>query len=187
MDGLDLDKIRAFDSVEIDRFSKTVAHTLYPIVYSYLRNNEDAEEVIQDTILQAILNIKKFNSRSKAQTWVYRIAINKAKDLLKYKSRKKRSALITSLDTEMLISPMVTKNSYAHPERELINQEDVDYLFDAINQLPLNQREALVLMKLEGRSAKEVAIILDKSIKGVEGLIVRAKSNLLKHLKKQNN
>jgi RNA polymerase sigma-70 factor (ECF subfamily) len=184
--NIDVDKIKARNNTELQRLARLTVDAVYVMVMSYVHNNEDAEEVIQDTIMTTIDSIDSFNNRSALKTWIYRIAINKSKDLLKYKSRQKRAATSLSLeDTDMLSSDVRQLGDYYDPSKILESREDLDLLFAGINQLPTNQREALVMMKMEQMSMKEVAQTLDTTPKAVEGLISRAKNGLSAYLENQ--
>lgn len=130
-----------------------------------------------------IQNLDNFQQESTLKTWVYRIAINKAKDFLKYKTRKKRFGILYSIDDKDQDNGLTLQiGNYDHPGKALESKEQIDVLFKGINQLPKNQKLAITLMKLEQMSMKEVAEILDITPKAVEGLITRARANLRQYL-----
>ncbi len=163
-----------------------VTEWTYNVVLSYIQNNEDAEEIVQDTLMAALNGISKFKNASSLKTWVYRIAINKSKDALKYKKRKKRFGQVVSITredeskrTEIIISDFV------HPGIELEQKEQMDLLFEGINQLPENQKEALILAKLEQMSMKDIAAVMETTPKAVESLLSRARSNFKNYLEKE--
>lgn len=149
-----------------------------------MQNNEDAEEVVQDTLMATINGIGNFKSESNIKTWVYRIAINKSKDAVKYRSRKKRFATVISIsknsDTnDKDFEPL----SFSHPGVELENKEQMELLMRGINQLPEKQKEALILAKFEQMSMKDIAMIMKTTDKAIESLLSRAKSNFRTYLK----
>ena len=150
---------------------------------SYVQSNEDAEEVVQDTLIAALNGINKFKSESSIKTWVYRIAINKSKDAVKYKSRKKRFGRVISIsDNSGSRGSDVLPPNFSHPGIELESKEQMNLLFQGINELPEKQKEALILAKLEQMSMKEIAVVMDTSPKAVESLLSRAKSNFKTYL-----
>lgn len=149
---------------------------------SYVQNNEDAEEVVQDTLIAALKGMDRFKSESSLKTWVYRIAINKSKDALKYRNRKKRMAIVVSISKTGSNHGEMEVVSFEHPGIKLESKEQMDLLFKGINQLPENQKEALILAKLEHMSMKEIAEVMNTTPKAVESLISRAKSNFKKYL-----
>jgi RNA polymerase sigma-70 factor (ECF subfamily) len=72
--------------------------------------------------------------------------------------------------------------SFNHPGVLLEQKESVELIFNHINQLPDNQKTALILYKLERKSLQEIAVIMDISTKAVESMIQRAKANLAKKI-----
>lgn len=152
-----------------------------------MQNKEDAEEIVQDTLVSALSGLKRFKNEASLKTWVYSIALNKSKDFLKYKSRKKRSGRIISInrsesdDKAEYYEPA----TFVHPGIELESKEQMDILFGAINQLPENQKSALILAKLDKMPQKEIAEVMGLSLKAVESLLTRAKTNLKKHLEEE--
>ena len=153
---------------------------------SFLQNNEDAEEVVQDTLIATLNGIENFKNQSSLKTWVFRIAINKSKDLIKYKNRKKRYAQVISISqNEENGRKPIEPTNFDHPGVTLESKEQMDLLFYGINQLPTNQKEALVLAKLEQMSMKEIAVVMKTTPKAVESLLTRAKSNFKSYLEKE--
>ena len=138
-------------------------------------------------MISALSGLKRFKNEATLKTWVYSIALNKSKDFLKYKSRKKRSGKIISInktDGDESV-PYFEPSNFIHPGIELESKEQMDILFGAINQLPENQKTALILAKLDKIPQKEIADIMDLSLKAVESLLTRAKSNLRKYLENE--
>jgi RNA polymerase sigma-70 factor (ECF subfamily) len=145
------------------------------VVIGYVFNKEDAEEIVQDCLLAALRGLGDFKSESSIKTWVYSIAINKSKDLIKHKSRAKRSGQTL----EILDSSAV---DYYHPGLQLESNEELEFMFKGLNALPENQRIALTMAKFDHKSQKEIAAFMETSSKAVESLLSRAKANFKKHL-----
>lgn len=166
---------------------RQASYWVFNVILSYVQNNEDAEEVTQDTLISALKGLKEFKSESKLKTWVYSIAINKSKDFLRYKGRQKRSGHVISIfgrneDSDKVIYEPV---NFIHPGVELESKEQMDLLFNGINQLPEKQKEALILAKLEQMPQKEISELMGISLKAVESLISRAKAGLKKFLEEE--
>lgn len=161
--------------------ARLVGKWTYNVILSYVHNHQDAEEVLQDTLIATINHIDQFEQQSSIKTWVYSIAINKARDHLKHKNRKKRSAVIVNIDlsgNSAYKGPIDNQ----HPGLQLENKESINQLFAAINSLPEKQKTALILAKLDKQPVKVIAEIMHTSPKAVESLIARAKANLRKRL-----
>ncbi len=153
---------------------------------SYVRDERDAEEVIQDTLLATIHGIDNFRNQATLKTWVYRIAINKSKDFLKYKHRQKRAAKVVSLHKERSDDASAYEpTDFWHPGLQMESKEKLDLIFQAINELPPNQKKALMLNKLEHLKIQEIADIMELSYKAVESLLVRSRQNLKQYLDTQ--
>jgi RNA polymerase sigma-70 factor, ECF subfamily len=157
--------------------------TVYNLALHYVQQTEDAEEITQDVFVSVFQSLDKFKEESSTKTWIYRITINKSLDFIKAKQRKKRFGFITSLffddGNELKHNP--TYNNY-HPGIQLEDKEAMSTLFKYINELPDNQKTALILHKIEQKSQIEVSEIMDISAKAVESLVQRAKNNLSKKL-----
>ena len=150
---------------------------VYNVALQYVQNKEDAEEIAQDVFIKVYDKHNSFKGDSALKTWIYRITINTSLDFIKAKNRKKRAAFKNSDDTALEFI-----GDFNHPGVLLENKENMAQLFNAINQLPENQRTVLLLLKVDDLTQKEVAEILDKSLKAIESIFQRAKTNLKKIL-----
>jgi len=149
---------------------------VYNLALQYVQNIEEAQEITQDVFLKAHQKIHAFKGDATLETWLYRITINTSLDAIKAKKRKKRFAIFSQNQDEL--------NKYTnfnHPGVTLENKEALQQLFGLINKLPQTQKTALILIKIEGKSIKEVAHILEKTPKAIESLLQRAKTQLKKH------
>lgn len=161
-----------------NQYSKMV----YNLALQYVQNKEDAEEITQDVFVVIHQSLDGFKGQSKFSTWIYRITINKSLDFIKAKKRKRRFGLLTSLFFESGEEAHRETHHFNHPGIQLEQKEQVQRIFKCINELPPNQKTALLLSKLEQMSHKEIAEIMELSPKAVESLVQRAKSNLEKKL-----
>ena len=156
---------------------------VFNLALQYVQNVEDAEEITQDVFIAAHKSFAAFKGQSKYSTWLYRITINKALDHIKSKKRQKRFAFLQSIfsnnNAEMLIHPA----NFDHPGVLLEQKESLALLFTHINELPSNQKTAIILSKIEHKTLVEIAEIMNISTKAVESLLHRAKLNLKKKYK----
>jgi RNA polymerase sigma-70 factor (ECF subfamily) len=156
---------------------------VFNLALQYVQNTEDAEDITQEVFVSIYKKLSSFREEAELSTWIYRIAINRSLDFIKSKKRIKRFSVFTSLFFENTNTLKHDLGSFDHPGVELEQKEALANIFLLINQLPDNQKTVLILLKIEGRSQKEVAEILNKSEKAVESLIQRARSNLEKMLR----
>ncbi len=181
---INIERLIQHEPAEVRKFVRVAADWIYTVIISYVHRKEDAEEISQDTILAALKSLGSFKNQATLKTWVYSIAINKSKDFLKYSTRQRRHGTVISLTEDQNQRIPEKAIDYNHPGVHLESQEQMDALFEAINALPENQKTALILAKLDQRSQKEIALIMDISIKAVESLLSRAKKNLRSELEK---
>lgn len=150
---------------------------VYNLSLNYLQNIEDAEECTQDVFIKVHTKIEQFREESSHQTWIYRITINTCLDYIRKRKQKKNWWLkVTGIFTEQ--SSYLSHNIINHPGISLEQKEATEDIFRCINELPENQKTVIILSKLEGKSQKEIASIMNKGIKAVESLMSRGKSNL---------
>lgn len=157
---------------------------VYNLALHYVQNQEDAQEITQDVFVATYLALNSFKHESTFKTWLYRITINKSIDFIKAKKRKKRFGFITSLffeNSNELKHDLADMNY--HPGIKLEDKEALNRILSCLNELPDNQKTALILHKIEQKSQTEVAKIMNMSVKAIESLVQRAKTNLQKKLK----
>lgn len=154
---------------------------VYNLALNYLQNAEDAEEVTQDVFVAVFRSMEQFRHEAEISTWIYRITINKSLDHIKAKKRKKRWGVLATLFYGDENRTMETPD-FNHPGVQLEQKQALEKIFKYINELPENQRTALLLSKTEQKSQAEVAAIMNISPKAAESLIQRARKNLAEKL-----
>lgn len=162
-------------------FMEQYQERVYNTALSFVKNASDAEELAQDVFLTVWDSISGFKGESSLSTWVYRITVTKSLDLIRSRRAGKRFAFFSSLTNdknEIKHHPV----NWAHPGILQENKEKAVYLFNAIDQLPENQKVAFTLSKLEQLSQKEIAEVMQIKEGAVESLLQRAKQNLRKYL-----
>ena len=154
---------------------------VYNTALSFVKDQSDAEELAQDVFLAVWNSISTFRGESALATWVYRITVTRSLDLIKARSRKKRFGFIYSLSGDKEEIQTKTVN-WVHPGIIEENREKAAYLFQAIDQLPENQKVAFTLSKMEHLSQKEISDVMSINEGAVESLLQRAKQNLKRSL-----
>ncbi len=155
---------------------------VFNLALQYVQNTEDAEEIAQDVFVSIHQSLDSFRGEANISTFIYRIAINKSLDFIKAKKRKKRFAFISALFFEDSNEVKYEQHDFNHPGILMEQSEATRRIFDCINELPENQKTAIILSKIEHKSQKEIAEIMELNLKAVESLIQRAKVNLQKKL-----
>ena len=154
---------------------------VFNLCLHYLQNRHDAEEAAQDVFVKIHAKLPTFQDKSSLKTWIYRIAINHCLDVLKGRRRQKRFAFVLNLLPGQGDSTHDPPD-FDHPGVLLEDREALENLFRKIQELPENQKSALILRYLDDLSPPEIAEILQCSVKAVESLLQRGKHNLEKKL-----
>lgn len=170
------------DSLAFKQFYELFKDRVYNTCLSHLQNEAEAEEATQDVFLEVHRNACSFRQMATASTWVYRIAVNKCIDRIRFNKRQKRFGFVSSIFNKDTGALQHNPGDFNHPGIVSENKDRAAQLFKAISQLPENQQSAFILKQVEGLSQREVAYILDMSEKAVESLLQRAKTNLRKLL-----
>src|SRR5919197_3374676 len=147
-----------------ERLYRRYVKDVYHYALALLRNPADAEDVTQTTFLNAYRAFKRGEEPRKPQNWLIKIAHNAART---------RYALSTRRVKEVPLEDHLEALSVPEDEKP-----DVKEVLEALGRLPLNQRAALVMRELDGRSYAEIADTLGVSVPAVETLIFRARRSL---------
>ncbi|MEI8007195.1 MAG: sigma-70 family RNA polymerase sigma factor [Bacteroidota bacterium] len=151
---------------------------VYNTALGLLQNREDAEDMTQEVFTEVFRSVSGFREQSKLSTWIYRIAVTKSLELIRSRQRDKRSGIILSLFGKEHLLNVTADEQFYHPGISLENKEMSAVLFNAIRRLPLNQRTAFTLNKLENLSYAELAEVMNLSVSSVESLLFRARQKL---------
>ncbi len=154
----------------VDKHRDRVFNTALGILQHY----ENAQDVTQDVFVEVFRSIDRFRGDCSISTWIYRITVQKSLEYILTGNRSKRSGITFSLFGKEDRVNVAADSQFYHPGIRLENKERAAILFHAISALPLNQRTAFILHKVEGLSHTEIAGIMENSVSSVESLIVRA-------------
>lgn len=167
-------KEKAYHSL-IAVYSKRV----YNLCLQFVSSPQDAEDTTQEVFTTIYLSMMSFRKESSLSTWIYRITVNKCRELNRKKSRKKRFGIMRSWDET---PENYLESSNQDPEKTLLNSELAETIQKAIEGLPENQRIAYTLSKLEGIKNDAIAEIMELSVSAVESLLFRAKKSVTEQL-----
>lgn len=182
MPEISVEALRAGDRAEFARLVDAYSAPIYRLGLKILGNPQDAEDVLQNTFLNALTHLSSFEGRSSLSTWLYRIASNEA---LMQIRRKRKNVSIEDLQTEGSdegILPEIFMDWSALPESELITEESKAKLDEAVSKLPESLRLVFVLRDVEGVSIKETAEILNLTETNVKTRLLRARMALREQL-----
>lgn len=177
------EKIRKDFHVLVVDFSPQV----FRLAWQYLKNEENAKDIVQEVFTEVWVNLEKFEHRSGIKTWIYRITVNKCLNFLKKHKRMihQDDWSISGSDDEPHVSPADTFSNIKDSIDASWNLEVKErraIVDKAMTKLPDNQRTAFLLMYFQELSYKEIAETMNLSISSIESLLHRAKVNLRKLL-----
>ncbi|MBT18517.1 RNA polymerase subunit sigma [Candidatus Poribacteria bacterium] len=133
---------------------------IYRIAMQITRNHEDASDVTQETFLKVYESIYSLRRKAAFETWIYRIAVNKATNLVKRRDRRCESSLSVVCEHDAHFDFRRNSNLINVPHLHVEKQELQKTVTQAVNSLSLKHRTVVVLYEFEGLTHVEIASIL---------------------------
>ncbi len=160
---------RAFDLL-VHKYQHRIGH----LIARYVHDPSEVEDVSQEAFIKAYRGLANFRGESAFYTWLYRIAINTAKNHLVSASRRVPDHGVDAADAEQYESGALLRET-ATPERALLTEEIRGTVDRAIAALPPELREAVTLREMEGLSYEEIAQVMGCPVGTVRSRIFRAR------------
>jgi RNA polymerase sigma-70 factor, ECF subfamily len=167
-------KVQQGDKAAFDLLVIKYQHKIVHLVNRYVKDPSEAQDVAQDTFIKAYRALGDFRGDSAFYTWLYRIAINTAKNYLLSRSRRHFDYEIDVQDAEQVENAPQLKEIET-PEHLLMNEQIISVIKSAIEKLPEEMRIAITLREFEGMSYEEIAEAMDCPIGTVRSRIFRAR------------
>lgn len=181
-----LERLRARDMAAFDLFVNERSAEVYSLLYRLTEDAEEARDLTQETFLRAFRHIDSFRGDADLKTWLYRIAVNQARNRWRWWKRRKKDSIISldfsDRDNEEPLSARISSNNERDPEQNLLARERETALLKALKTLKQDFREAVVLRDIEGLSYEEIADTLEISVGTVKSRIARGRLELRKKL-----
>ena len=175
--GVDLaivKRVQAGDGAAFNLLVRKYQHKVVNLVARFVYDSGDVEDVAQEVFVKAYRAIGGFRGDSAFYTWLYRIAINTAKNHLVAQSRRPPQTDVDAQDAE-LIEAGRNLREMETPESSLLSQELAQRVTSAVRDLPEELRTAITLREMEGLSYEEIATVMDCPIGTVRSRIFRAR------------
>jgi len=181
-----LDRLRARDMFAFDLLVQERSGEVYSLLYRLTEDAEEARDLTQETFLRAFRHIDSFRGDADLKTWLYRIAINQARNRWRWWKRRKKDVTIsldlTDDDNSEPLSARLSSDNGGNPEQDLLARERESALLKALKTLKQDFREAVILRDIEGLSYEEIAATLEISVGTVKSRIARGRLDLRKKL-----
>src|SRR6202167_749504 len=169
---------KAGDAVAFVELSKRHSNKILRRAYRIVKNWEDAEDVLQESLMRAFLHMKEFEERSSFSSWLTRIAINSALMSLRTKRGYIETSLEVITDEHGFQYRWEPKDPAESPESHCSRREREELLEGAIQQLPPRLRQVVQMKIIDGRSGEEVSQTLGISVAAAKSRLARAKTAL---------
>ena len=161
-------------------FSELVAdhqHMVVQLAINLLGDRDEALDLSQEVFLKVFKTIHRFRGQSALRTWIYRIAVNQARNRHRFWRRRHRADQV-SLDAHVAAHGDRLPGTDLGPERRLAQKELAARLRHALGGLPFDQRTAIVLREIDGLSYEEIAFSLGVTVGTVKSRLTRARQTL---------
>lgn len=151
------------------------------LAINLLGDREEALDLSQEVFLRVFHTLYRFRGQSSLRTWIYRIAVNQARNRHRFWCRRHRADQV-SLDEHVAAHGDCLSGREATPERVFAQKELADRLYHALDRLPFDQRTAIVLREIDGLSYDEIAYSLGVAVGTVKSRLTRARQTLRREL-----
>jgi len=175
-------RVQKGDKAAFDLLVRKYQHRIAKLVSRYVSDRAEVEDVTQEAFIRAYRAIKGFRGESAFYTWLYRIAVNTAKNYLVAQGRRPSTVDVESEEAESFESGSALRDVMT-PERHLLAEEIGKTVERVMGSLPEELRTALTLRELDGLSYEEIAEIMDCPIGTVRSRIFRAREAIDEQLR----
>lgn len=177
-----VERVQRGDKRAFDLLVLKYQHKIVKLVSRYIRDHAEALDVTQEAFIKAYRALPNFRGESAFYTWMYRIAINTAKNYLVAAGRRPQESDLLTPDGEE-VNHEAVQPELETPESVLLTEEIKRTILRVIDALPEDLRTAINLREVEGLSYEEIAQVMDCPIGTVRSRIFRAREAIDRELK----
>ena len=174
VDQLLVERVQRGEQGAFDLLVRKYQHRILAVIGRYIYDHAEAQDVAQDTFIRAYRALGNFRGDSAFYTWVYKIAVNTAKNHLVAQGRRPPTDDV-AVDDAMHFTADSQLKDRATPENELLRQEIERNVTAAVDELPEELRMAITLREVDGLSYEEIAETMNCPIGTVRSRIFRAR------------
>jgi RNA polymerase sigma-70 factor (ECF subfamily) len=180
-----IERLKRGESAAFEEWVADRSGEIYGLLFRLTENCEEARDLTQETFLRAFLSIGRFRGEADLKTWIYRIAINQARNRWRWWRRRRRDSTV-SLDAtqgqtnQPLIATLVETSE--NPEQRTLAHEREVALRAALQKLGVSYRETVILRDMEGFSYEEIAATLGINVGTVKSRLARGRQELRRRL-----
>ena len=179
IDSVLIEKVKKGNKGAFDFLVNKYYPRVYASLFSFTKSKEDSEDLAQQTFIKAWQQIESFRGDSAFFTWIYRIAINLAKNFVVSSGYKKQKVNTSIEDSAIEVT------SYENIESVLSYDQSMQEIKDFIKTMPESLKTAFTLRESEGKSYEEISIITNTPIGTVRSRIFRARESIIEFMQKE--
>ena len=179
-------RVQKGDTRAFDMLVLKYQHKIFSLISRYVRDADEVQDVAQEAFIKAYRSLPGFRGDSAFYTWLYRIAVNTAKNYLVSRSRRPPASDIDVADAEYYSGSDYLKD-LGTPENNLFRDELEAVIIKAIADLPEDLRTAVTLREYEGLSYEGISEIMDCPVGTIRSRIFRAREAIDAHVLKLLN
>lgn len=176
-----VERVQRGDKRAFDLLVLKYQHKILGLIVRFVHDSHEAQDVAQEAFIKAYRALANFRGDSAFYTWLYRIAINTAKNHLVARGRRPPDSDVSSEDAEFYEGDHALKDIES-PERALLRDEIEETVHRTIQQLPEDLRTALTLREFDGLSYEDIANVMQCPVGTVRSRIFRAREAIDKAL-----
>jgi len=182
-----IERLKRGDAAAFETLVNERSGEIFGLLYRLTENAEEARDLTQETFLRAFQSIVHFRGESDLRTWIYRIAINQARNRWRWWRRRRREVTV-SIDAPEIgggrlgLVATLKANTVRDPEQDALLSERERALKKALSSLKRVYRETVILRDIEGFAYEEIATTLDISVGTVKSRLARGRQELRRKL-----
>jgi len=169
-----VERVKKGDKRAFDLLVGKYQHKVMSIISRFVNDSDEVKDVAQEAFIKAYRALPKFRGESAFYTWIYRIAVNTAKNHLVAKGRRPPGSDVDACDAEFYAGGTAL-HEMATPENQMMKEELEAVVFKALSDLPDDLRTAVTLREFDGLSYEEIAGVMDCPVGTVRSRIFRGR------------
>lgn len=183
IDAALVERVKQGDKKAFDLLVLKYQRKIVRLLSRMIRDQNEIEDVAQEAFIKAYKALDQFRGDSAFYTWLYRIAINTARNWIAQNSRRPSAPNVNHHDEDETFNELDNLTDSHNPESELVSREMATSVNSTIDALPEELRRAIVLREIEGMSYEDIALAMDCPIGTVRSRIFRAREAIAARLR----
>ena len=180
-----IERLKRGEAAAFEEWVADRSGEIYGLLLRLTENSEEARDLTQETFLRAFQSIGRFRGEADLRTWIYRIAINQARNRWRWWRRRRRDSTVSldatqGQDNQPLITTLVESSD--NPEQQTLAHEREVALRAALQKLGGAYRETVILRDIEGFTYEEIAATLGINVGTVKSRLSRGRQELRRRL-----